>query len=167
MTLTPEIRGKQVRRNKAYEDVINLLWIGSKSGNKQEKVFNDIKDIIVFAAMVGKKFEKREAVSKDNQGILLDTFAGGGSMRDSRVDQHNILFMFAMLNHQDMDYMRDEKIDEVIDEFEQYSNGGLNLMQSWIAQSAYDPLCLLEKMIDQISKSSSDTGMIVEDNPFA
>ena len=167
MSITPEIAKKNVKRNKKYDDVINLLWLQGEGGNRDDKIFNNIKDIIIFAAMVGKKNEMRESLSKadDVQGILLETFSGAGSMRDSRVDQHNILFMFSLLLHKDMNYMRDEKIDEIIAEFEEYSNGGLSIIQGWLAESASNPLCILDEMISIVSPKE-EVGVSVKRNPF-
>ena len=64
-----------------------------------------------------------------------------------------------------MNYMRDEKIDEVIEEFEEYSNGGLSLIQSWLAESASNPLCILDKMIG-LYKQEGNAGISVDVNPF-
>tara|TARA_B100000787_G_scaffold130024_2_gene98941 strand:- start:3506 stop:4009 length:504 start_codon:yes stop_codon:yes gene_type:complete len=167
MSITPAIAKKNVKRNKKYDDVINLLWIQGDAGQRDEKIFNNIKDIIIFAAMVGKKNEMRESLDKadDVQGINLDTFSGSGSGKDSRVDQHNILFIFSLLQHKDMNYMRDEKIDEIIAEFEEYSNGGLSIIQGWLAESAYNPLCILDEMIN-ITSSKKEGGVTITTNPF-
>jgi dnd system-associated protein 4 len=165
MSLTPEIAKKSVKRNNKYNDVINLLWLQGSEGRREDKIFNNIKDIIIFAAMVGKKYEKRESLESDNTPITIDTFSGVGSLKDSRVDQHNLIFMFSLLIKKDMNYMRDEKIDEVIEEFEEYSNGGLSLIQSWLAESASDPLCILEKMIS-VYKSEESGGITLDANPF-
>lgn len=165
MSLTPEIAKKSVKRNNKYNDVINLLWLQGSEGRREDKIFNNIKDIIIFAAMVGKKYEKRESLESDNTPILIDTFSGVGSLKDSRVDQHNLIFMFSLLIKKDMNYMRDEKIDEVIEEFEEYSNGGLSIIQSWLAGSASDPLCILEKMIS-VYKSDESGGITLDTNPF-
>jgi len=164
MNLSSEVSDKNVKRNDKYNDVINLLWVQGEGGRREDKIFNNIKDIIIFAAMVGKKHEMRESLNKENTGILLRTFAGAGSGKDSRVDQHNIIFMFALMQHQDMNYMRDEKIDEIIVEFEEYSNGGLSLIQGWLAESASNPLCILDKMINVMPTNRG--GIQVEDNPF-
>lgn len=165
MSLTAEISKKAVRRNDKYNDVVNLLWMRGEGGQRDDKIFNDIKDLIIFAAMVGKKNGIREPVdTKNSTGILLETFSGAGSARESRLDQHNIIFMFALFEHRDMDYMRDEKVEEVIKEFEEYSNGGLSIIKGWLAASASNSLCLLDEMVNLMP--SNDSGLNVPDNPF-
>ena len=168
MAINTEIWNKNVRRNDKYKDVVNLLVYGTLNETRdgRYKIFNDIKDLIIFSAMVGKKFERKEKVeSSSNTGIIMGTFSGSGSARGSRVDQHNVIFMFGLIVFKDINYLRDEKIDQVIDIFEQYSNGGLQIINDWLVESAWNPLCLLDRITDEISKSSP-TGIFIEENPF-
>lgn len=164
-SLSRDIINKDVRRNKKYEDVVKLLVNGSFEGNSSEKkIFVYIKDLIIFAAMVGRKHERKEKVESENIGITLNTFSGGGG-KGSNVDQHNIIFMFGLLTFKDMNYLRDEKVDESIKIFEEYSNGGLSVIKEWLIESSWNSLSLLDKMIDELN-NDSDAGIEVEDNPF-
>lgn len=167
ISLSRDISNKDVRRNKKYEDVVNILVNGRLSNNTQapgKKVFNYIKDLMVFAAMVGKRHERRESVEKDNIGITLHTYSGDGG-RNSITDQHNIIFMFGLLYYKDMNYLRNEKIDESIKLFEEYSNGGLSLIKEWLIESSWDSLCILEKIHDQASEEKP-SGITIKENPF-
>ncbi|MCP4987627.1 MAG: hypothetical protein GY928_16675 [Colwellia sp.] len=166
-SLSREIISKDVRRNKKYEDVVNILVNGAlhkESNSPEKKIFNYIKDLIIFAAMVGKKYERKEKVERDNIGIILGTFAGGGG-KGSSVDQHNIIFMFGLLTYKDMSYMKDANVGECINIFEEYSNGGLGLIKEWLVESGWNSLVLLDKILDELNKDSS-TGIEVIDNPF-
>ncbi|MBL3529648.1 MAG: hypothetical protein JMN27_18355 [gamma proteobacterium endosymbiont of Lamellibrachia anaximandri] len=161
MSLSKEIFNKNIRRNDKYRPVVDLLVYGLLNEKKKSdiKIFSDIKDLIIFAAMVGKKYERKQDVDKkENTGIIMGTFAGSGSGKRSRVDQHNIIFMFGLIVFQDMNYMRDENVDEVIAVFEKYSNGGLEVIEEWLIESGWNSLCLLEKVIDEI-KTENDSGM--------
>jgi len=64
MSISMEIYNKNIKRNNKYNDVVNLLVYGSLNETKDinKKIFNDIKDLIIFAAMVGKKYERKESV---------------------------------------------------------------------------------------------------------
>ena len=167
MSVSMEIYNKNIKRNNKYNDVVNLLVYGSLNETKDvnKKIFNDIKDLIIFSAMIGKKHERKESVEKDNTGIILGTFSGAGSSKGSRVDQHNIIFMFGLLTFKDMNYMRDKNIDKTIDIFEQYSNGGLQIIKEWLIESSWNSLALLDKILDEI-QSDSSAGIEIEDNPF-
>lgn len=167
--LSKELQSKEVRRNNKYNHVVNLLVYGSldeDSAGKVQKTFPYIKDLIIFAAMVGKRYNAQEEVEKESTKIVLGTFEGmSGGGRDSLVDQHNIIFMFGLSVLRDMKYMRDENIDEVIQVFERFSNGGLAIIESWLKDAAWNPMVLLDKIVDEINSSSqADEGDVV--NPF-
>lgn len=165
MSLTDEIRLKEVKRNAKYRPVIDYLWVRGV-GPPEGKVFTDIKDIVVFAAMVGKRFERRESLEKNPDGITLLTFGGAGSgAKDNRVDQHNIIFMLSVLNKKNMECLRDESIEETIREFEEYANGGLSIIEGWLEASAWNPLCILDEMVT-LAKQDATLGLDVPVNPF-
>lgn len=165
--LSTSLYNRAVRRNNRYQDVVNLLVFGSLEGsNKQGKIFDNIKDLIIFAAMVGKKYEKKEVIDpKDNTSIVLGTFSGSGSTRGSRVGQHDVIFMFGLLIDQDVNAIRDENISLAIQHFELYSNGGLSIIKDWLTESAWRPLVLEQKIMDEINLNNTGK-IVVEDNPF-
>jgi dnd system-associated protein 4 len=168
-SLSKELANKEVRRNNKYNAVVNLLVYGEIDGDESfrgQKIFPYIKDLIIFSAMVGKRYNAEEEVEKDNTKIILGTFEGGvGSNRDTKLDQHNIIFMFGLSTLRDMKYMRDENVDELIQIFERYSNGGLAIIFSWIRDAAWNPLVLLDKIVDEL-KASQKTLTTEISNPF-
>lgn len=167
--LSKELQSKEVRRNNKYNHVVNLLVYGGvdeANAVKGPKTFPYIKDLIVFAAMVGKKYNVQEDVEKESTKITLGTFEGvSGGSKDSLVDQHNIIFMFGLSVLRDMKYMRDEYVDDVIDVFEKFSNGGLSVIEGWLSEKAWNPMALLDKIVDEVSEqgSGNETEVI---NPF-
>ena len=170
MSLTREIKGKNVRRNNKYNDVVSLLVYGDIDGESRSDrvIFNAIKDLIVFAAMVGKKYERLEEVDgPSSTGIILDTFAGSSTSgsKGSRVDQHNLIFMLGLLHFKDINSIRDNGVDEVIDIFEKYSNGGLSLIKEWLVESGWNPLVLLDKISDELARDNAG-GIIIDESPF-
>lgn len=168
-SLAKELVTKEVRRNNKYNSVVNLLVYGALDGDetfKGQKIFPYIKDLIIFAAMVGKRYNSQEEVEKDNTKIILGTFEGGiGSNRDTRLDQHNIIFMFGLATLRDMKYMRDENIDEVIHIFERYSNGGLSIIYSWLRDAAWNPMVLLDRIVDELQLAEKTIAEEIN-NPF-
>jgi hypothetical protein len=167
-TLSAALNSKSVRRNDKYKDVVNLLVYGSLDGKSGgNKSFDNIKDLIIFAAMVGKHYEKTEEVDlKNNTAITVGTFSGSGSTRGSRVGQHDVIFMFGLLLQQDIAAIRDENISKSIEAFERYSNGGLSMVYDWLVNSAWNPLIIEQVLLDTIT-STTPAGIIVDGgNPF-
>lgn len=158
-----------VKRNNKYQKVVNLLVYGDIEHTFKKKdnhIFANIKDLVIFAAMVGKKFNIRESLDKENTGITIATFAGSGHTKDSRSDQHNIIFLFGLSEFKDMKYLRDEHIHESVKTFEEYSNGGLSLIESWLIESKWKPLVLLDKIQDVIAETKMRKGIEIKSNPF-
>lgn len=155
INLSKELQSKEVRRNNKYSAVVNLLVYGSLEGEdgvKLDKIFPYIKDLIVFAAMVGKRYNIKEPVEKENTKIILGTFEGpSGGNRDASVDQHNVIFMFGLAVLRDMKYLRDDHVDDVIKVFEEYSNGGLSIIEGWLRDCAWNPMILLDKIVDELN----------------
>lgn len=155
-TLTHEISSKVVRRNNKYDNtVVNPLVneMYSVAPGVQVKLFPYIKDLIVFAAMVGRYYDRKEAVESASTPITLATFSGQhGSHKRSLADQHNIIFMFGLSILRDMKYLHDENIGEVIKVFEEYSNGGLSIIETWLLESGGKPMIIFDKIIDTIAK---------------
>lgn len=169
-SLSRDLLNKDVRRNKKYEDVVNLLVNGSLGADNnvtaEKKIFTYIKDLMIFAAMVGKKHERTEAVEKENVGISLQTYAGSGS-KNAPSDQHYIIFMFGLLNYKDMNLLRDENVDQSIRIFEEYANGGLGLIKEWLIEYSWESVRLLDKILEESSTLNETKGIQVEENPFS
>lgn len=167
--LPKDIANVYVKRNNKYQKVVNLLVYGdSEDGirNKEKQIFHHIKDLVVFAAMVGKKLNLREAIEKENTGITIATFAGSSNTSNSRKDLHNIVFLFGLTEFKDMKYLRDENIHEAVKVFEEYSNGGLSQIEAWLIESKWNPMVLLDKVMDVVSELKEFKGIDVPDNPF-
>lgn len=167
-TLSGTLYNKAVRRNDKYKDVVNLLVLGSLDGKSGgNKCFDNIKDLIIFAAMVGVRFEKMEEVdAKSNTSIVLGTFSGGGSTRGSRVGQHDVIFMFGLLLQKDIGAIRDENLSGSIDAFEKYSNGGLSIIFDWLVGAAWNPLVLEQVLLDEVAQAGVTGIKIDGGNPF-
>jgi len=166
--LEVSLYNKAVRRNDKYKDVVNLLVFGALDGESGgNKSFDDIKDLIIFAAMVGKQYEKMEEVeSGKSTPIILGTFSGSGSSKGSRVGQHDIIFMFGLLLEKDVSAIRDENISVCVEAFERYSNGGLSIIYEWLVDSAWNPLVLEQQLLDLISASEKPGIQLEDGNPF-
>lgn len=167
--LSKDIANVYVKRNNKYQKVVNLLVYGdSEEGvrNKDKQIFGHIKDLVVFAAMVGKKLNIKEPLSKENTGITISTFAGSSNTSNSRRDLHNIVFLFGLIEFKDMKYLRDDNIHESVKVFEEYSNGGLSQIESWLIESKWNPMVLLDKISDIVSELRDLKGIDVSRNPF-
>lgn len=116
----------RVRRPGDKEDLIGRLTSG------EEKVFPTIKDLLVFAAALGRAHERRSPLSSaGNDPVRLDTF-----VRDGSVDY----FMYALAiaeSPDDPELVAEERTAERIKIFEEYANGGLQVLQGLLNTRAH------------------------------
>ncbi|GGL93654.1 DNA phosphorothioation-associated protein 4 [Micromonospora yangpuensis] len=108
----------RVRRPADKAELIARLAEGNGS------VFPSMRDLFVFAAALGKVDERRRPLTRAAKDpIRLDLF---------RTDAgHELLLQcLAVLAHpNDAEILREDRVDERIEIFEEYVNGGLELLQ--------------------------------------
>ena len=134
---------KNVRRNKKYKILEDKLVHDSKSPS-----FTYLKDLMIFSAFLGLKHGVTEKVDSDSNsnGITLQTYSGVG--RDRRLGQHGLIFLIALHEKKDMDILRSENVDEAIEIFEKYCNGGLSILMGWFSDYRNEPSILLNKLLE-------------------
>ncbi|APX06907.1 hypothetical protein BWP24_12300 [Vibrio campbellii] len=142
---------KNVRRNKKYKILEDKLVHDSKSPS-----FTYLKDLMIFSAFLGLKHGVTECLDSDSSsnGITLQTYSGTG--RDRRLGQHGLIFLIALHEKKDMDILRRENVDEAIEIFEKYCNGGLSILMSWLIASGNEPSILLNKLLESEASLKSD-----------
>ena len=168
MTLSLQVRNKAVSYDIRHELMINRLCNNVTKDDKSAvyKVFTDFKDLMVFAAMVGKKYDKFKPCGKNKKkSIVLSTYEAK-SNTDAQEHQHVMMYLLQLSkNNQDFTDLKEDNIDKVIATFEGYCGGGLEMMDKWLARSAFDPEVLLAEMIN-ILPEGSPTEIKDIKNPF-
>lgn len=108
-----------VKRAREYEPLVVRLYQGDGG------IFNHIKDIMVFAAMVGFSNSARKKMSSTNTiSITLDTY--------STDNKDSFIFLLAMMTFEDAACLKDGRLHESVVIFEEYCNGGLEIIQNWM-----------------------------------
>lgn len=137
----------RVRRPADKEELIAKLTSG------EDKVFPTIKDLLVFAAALGRSEERRTPLqSAGSDPVRLDTF-----VRDSSVDY----FMYALAiaeSPDDPELVAEERTAERIKIFEEYANGGLEVLQGLLNARAHLPIDdALASIVSEGQRSTSDS----------
>ncbi|MEH1031942.1 DNA phosphorothioation-associated protein 4 [Micromonospora profundi] len=108
----------RVRRPADKADLIARL-----AGENDNAIFASMRDLFVFAAALGKIEERRKPVTKvAKDPIRLDLFRSDAG--------HDLLIqaLAVLANSGDAEILRDDRVDERIQVFEEYVNGGLELI---------------------------------------
>ena len=108
------MKSYRIRRPKEYDDLLNLLR------DKDEGVFTTYKSALVFAAAVGFKEKKRVPFTESGEPIALLQF--------SENQDQPFIFCLALTEFNDVSYLREDKFFEVMQVFEEYAAGGLEIL---------------------------------------
>lgn len=109
-----------VKRSRIYEDT--LQKIGGKGGT----LFPTLREALTFCAILGYK-ERRKVPLSSSAGT--EDIAGAQYHNNEAVDA---LFALALADQGSSDILRPDREKECIEIYEQYANGGLQLVQSWL-----------------------------------
>jgi dnd system-associated protein 4 len=144
-----------VKRDRKNEPLIDKLCT-DKDGNKP--VFTFIKDLMVFASMVGYSRDRRKPLGSDSVSIILETYAN--DQKDA------FIYLLALMTEKNGVCLKDENLTNSIKIFEEYCNAGLEEIQLWLDESPGDHAgidTLASKIFEQVianEKSQNKT-----DNP--
>lgn len=148
MTKSLDTNNVQIKRNRKYEPLVERLCT-RKSTYSNKAIFTYIKDLMVFAAMVGYTLDVRENLESDAIQIVLSTYASD--------EKDGFIYLIALLEEQDPLCLKDDSLLASIKHFEQYCNGGLSVIQGWLEENPGDSEAvdtLVEKIYTQIVQNN-------------
>lgn len=108
-----------VRRSKTYENALQAL------GGKEATLFPTLREALTFCAVLG--YKERRRLPFDNAGS--EDIAGAQYHLNDAVD---MVFALALADQKNSDILRPENEKDCVQIYEEYANGGLDLVQSWI-----------------------------------
>lgn len=120
-----EWRNMNVNRDRCHENLIHHLVT-----NPQTSLFRFNKDLMVFAAMLGYHYGIKKPLSSDTIQIVLGTYHS--------TEDDGFIYLLALIEKRDAKYLKNENLSEAIKIFEEYCNGGLDLLQDWFASNPAD-----------------------------
>lgn len=118
-------RGLNVNRDRKHENLIKTLV-----ENKDTAIFRFNKDLMVFAAMIGHAANKRLALSSDRIPITLGTYHS--------TEDDGFIYLLALMENKNATCLKDPNLAASIKIFEEYCNGGLDLIQDWFRSNPTD-----------------------------
>lgn len=133
-----------VKRERNHEALINRLSLGNRS------IFQYLKDLMVFAAMVGYSSEKRRKLTGDSIEIILDTYASD--------EKDGFIYLLGLLEYKEGHILKDQSIRECVTVFEEYCNEGLYTIEKWLNDNPGDSSAvttLLNEIYKRLSTNES------------
>lgn len=109
-----------VRRSKVYENTLQAL------GGKDATLFPTLREALSFCAVLGYKERRKKPL---NPQAGTEDIAGAQYQINEAVD---IVFALALADAKNSDILRPEQEKDCVQIYEEYANGGLDLVQSWV-----------------------------------
>jgi len=91
-----------------------------------------MRELLCFAAVLGFEREKIRELDASTMEIDGRTFENHDQSRD-------IIYLIALAHSKDAEVLREENDDRCISIFEQYAEGGLEEIASWLKERPEDP----------------------------
>ena len=138
--MAENFRNLQVRRDRAYEDfpVQHLL---------DQNMFRHGKDLMVFASLVGLSEGRRKPLGKNTLQIFMHVYQS-----DS---MDGFIYLAALAEKKDIECITNENVRESVQIFEEYCNGGLEIIKSWLEDTPTD-VSGLDTIFDKVSEKLID-----------
>ena len=113
-----------VKRSHEFEDTLQKL------GGKEATMFPTLREALTFCAMLGYKERRKKPL---NTSLGTEDIAGAQYQTNDAVDA---MFALALADAKDSDILRPDREGDCVRIYEEYANGGLELVQSWIDRYA-------------------------------
>ncbi|PSH04046.1 MAG: DNA phosphorothioation-associated protein 4 [Acidobacteria bacterium] len=122
---------RTIRRAKSVANVVARL-ADAQHPTTRQPIFGTFRDLLCFAAALGFEESRRVPLGKDT-----DDFVDRRPLEnsDSTID---LMYLLALATTRNVDILRDESEEEVSLIFEEYANGGLEILAEWLKEKPED-----------------------------
>lgn len=118
---------KPVKRSKKFDGLVEAL---AKTDENRPKLFETIRELVVFAAMLGFAEGKRVKLSSAHktEDISYQQFEFNNS--------NDFIYLIAVGETETTDVLKQESEIDIVLIFEEYANGGLETIAAWMSEFA-------------------------------
>jgi len=121
---------KAVKRSARFEPIVRQLAVSTHPTAKRQ-IFPSMRELICFAAVLG--FDRNSTRHLDEETEEID-----GRIFEAHQQSTDLIYLIALAQSRDAEILRDENMDRAIGIFEQYADGGLSIIESWLKERADD-----------------------------
>ena len=133
-----------INRSRVYEHIVQNICDKRKYDESGKTLFPTIREFLSFCALLGFSQDKRLPLDK-SQGV--EDIAGAQYINN---EAEEIVYLIATLSEKSFSILEEGNELEVAKIFEEYANGGLEIIQGWIGSSDEDYLDIIETNLDKL-----------------
>jgi dnd system-associated protein 4 len=131
LTDAAKIGTRRVRRPKDKEKLLTRLV--------DEKVFDTYRDALVFAAALGYARNSHLSFEQSSEPIPWSVFSGAG--------YEALINLISVMKAQDFEILSAERFDERLRLFEEFANGGLQILEEILARAERQSLDIVLELV--------------------
>jgi len=121
---------RNIRRSKRFEELVRLLADNTHPITKKQ-VFPTIRELMCFAATLGFQFEARGKLDEKTNDV-------DGRRFGEHSDTVDLMYLLSLAEERSGEVLRDSREEDRIKIFEEYANGGFEIIQRWMNARADD-----------------------------
>jgi dnd system-associated protein 4 len=122
---------RSIKRSKRHEDIVRQL-AETNHPHAPRPIFPTMRELLCFAAVLG--FERERKRELDSVTMEID-----GRTFETHEQSRDLVYLIALADSKDTEILREENEDRCISIFEQYAEGGLEELASWLKERPEDP----------------------------
>lgn len=149
-------RSVGVKRERTHEALTQRLTVSGTT------LFSYLKDLMVFAAMVGYSENERVSLNGPTIEITLDTYSSD--------QKDGFIYLLGLIESRNGTCLKNENLRETVKVFEEYCNGGLYIITKWLDENPSDPIgldTLLDKVFEKLTMNRAKTPIAPNDIEIA
>jgi len=121
-------RAPNINRSRIHEDMVQRLCMNKLPGASRT-LFPTIREFLCFCAMLG---------YSEGRKVPLDRTAGVEDVsyqQFERGDAEDLIYLIALADLKDPELLRENNEDKCAAIFEEYANGGMEIVRDWLLQN--------------------------------
>ncbi len=145
-----------VKRERTHEALTQRLTVSGTT------IFSYLKDLMIFAAMVGYSENERVSLSGPTIEISLDTYSSD--------EKDGFIYLLGLIESRTGTCLKNENLRETVKVFEEYCNGGLYIITKWLDENPSDPIgldTLLDKVFQKLINNRDEDPIAPNDIDIA
>lgn len=146
-----EGRAPNINRSVVHETMVQRLCM-EKLPYSTRSLFPTIREFLCFAALLGYSEKRRVPLDKDKgvEDVSYQQFERG--------DVDDLIYLIALSATKDPEILKDGRESECAEIFEEYANGGMEIIKDWILQSGgeYPDRAIIEGLVEKKYLGTND-----------
>jgi dnd system-associated protein 4 len=121
---------RAIRRSKKFEEMVRQLAEKPHSVTGRP-IFPTIRELMCFVAVLGFEHKRRNPIQNEYFEVDSRNF----ERSEAAVD---LLYLIGLATEKNVDILREEEIDKMVSIFEEYAQGGFEILESWLREKPED-----------------------------